>query len=113
MLSVKKPTSKSKDIAEKMREKAVRISYLTDGEMKKLKIKSIVTETKISTLLDTHLAKVMKNKSIKFQKIKAGAEKRSFAINKKRLEEMKIFLIEQEGITQDILIYNAILMIIK
>jgi len=113
MLSVGKPTKKGQEIIKKMARKITRVSYLTDGEMKQLKLKSITTGSTIVALLDGHLDKVMKDDGITFQRIKANAKKRSFEITERRLKEMKIFLIGQEGITQDILIYNAIVRAIK
>lgn len=113
MLKIKKPTAEGGEIIKKMAKKITRVSYLTDSEMKRLKLKSIATGSTIVALLDEHLDRVMKDDGINFHRIKANAEKRSFVINEARLKEMKIFLIGQEGITQDILIYNAALSVIE
>ncbi len=67
----------------------------------------------IRDLLDKSLDEVMNDEKFQFEKINVNATKRSFAINQTRLQEMKIFLIEQERITQDGLIYNSVLKIIK
>lgn len=109
MLSVKKPTKEGQKIITKMAGRVFRIAYLTDSEMQKLKLKSITTNSTIRSLLDGCLNEVMNDNNIQFARIKADAKKRSFEINRTRLKEMKIFLIDQESITQDILIYNAIL----
>lgn len=77
--------------------------------MKKLKIKSITSDTNIQALLDNALEAIINDKDHLFVDCKSNAKKRSFVINKPRLQQMKIFLAEKSGVTQDILIYNAII----
>jgi hypothetical protein len=91
---------------------ATRVSYLADSEMKKLKIKSIMAGIDIKDLLNAALIEIMKNEKNHFSGFKANTKKRSFIIHQTTLQQMKIFLVGQNGITQDGLIYNAILKII-
>jgi hypothetical protein len=108
---IKKPIDVS--TSKSLSETAIRVAYLTDGQMKKLKKKSITMGISIRDLLDKSLDEVMSDEKFQFEKINVNATKRSFAINQTRLQEMKIFLIDQERITQDGLIYNSVLKIIK
>ncbi|CAB5496605.1 hypothetical protein [uncultured Gammaproteobacteria bacterium] len=109
MLSVKEPTQEGQKIIQKMEGRVFRITYLTDSEIQKFKLKSVTTNSTNRDLLDKCLNEVMNDNNIQFKRIKVDAKKRSFEINQTRLKEMKIFLIGQESITQDILIYNAVL----
>ncbi len=108
--TAKKPIDKS--INRALTDTATRVSYLTDSEMKKFKIKSITNNINIKVLLDDALKNIMNSEDCKFERIKAKAVKRSFTINQTRLQEMKIYLLQFDKITQDVLIYNAILRII-
>ena len=90
-----------------------RVSYLTDNEMKKLKIKSIKNDIGIRDLLDTALQEILNNKSYEFKNYTRGATKRSFVISIIRLKEMRMFLVDKQDITQDLLIYNACLDVIQ
>lgn len=112
-LSTKDPSKESKKLGKKMMGVVARISYLSDEQMKRLKIKSITESTDIKKLIDNALKEIMSKKKHQFQAIDADAKKRSFVINYTRLMEMKVFLLEYNGITQDKLIYNAILKIIE
>ncbi|CAC9527122.1 hypothetical protein [uncultured Gammaproteobacteria bacterium] len=105
-----KPIEKS--IANVLKDTATRVAYLTDTEMKKFKIKSVISNINIKILLDNALSDLMKDKDPQFEKIKVKAVKRSFTINQDRLNEMKLYLINHDNATQDLLIYNAILKII-
>lgn len=102
-----------KSITNALNDTATRVSYLTDSEMKKFKIKSITNNINIKILLDSALAELMNDDQDQFERIKAKATKRSFTINQTRLQEMKVYLLNYDNITQDILIYNAILRIIE
>ncbi len=111
-LSTKKPTEASQEIGKKMKDTAARISYLSDDEMKQLKIKAITENIGIINLVDNALKEIINDDKYQFKAINVNAKKRSFAIYQERLKEMKMFLIENDGLTQDKLIYNAILKII-
>ncbi|MBW5291207.1 MAG: hypothetical protein Rsou_0366 [Candidatus Ruthia sp. Asou_11_S2] len=95
-----------------LKDTATRVTYLTDSEMKKFKIKSVTNNINIKTLLDNALADLMSYDEYQFVRIKAKAVKRSFTIDQIRLQEMKIYLLKYDGVTQDMLIYNAVLKII-
>ena len=112
-LSTKKPTKAGQVLSKKITETAARISYLSDNEMKQLKMKAIILDIDIKKLINNSLKEIMNSNKIKFKAIDVNAKKRSFAIDQKRLKEMKIFLLNQDNITQDKLIYNAILKIIE
>lgn len=112
-LSIKKPTKESKKLGKKMTETATRIAYLSDDEMRQLKIKSITENTDIKNLIDRALKQIISKDNYQFRAINVNAKKRSFTINQERLKEVKIFLLGCDGVTQDKLIYNAILKIIE
>ncbi len=112
-LSTRKPTKAGQEIGKKMIETATRISYLSDDEMKQLKIKSITASTDIKGLIDSALKEIMGSKKYQFKTINVNTKKRSFTISQERLKEMQIFLLDCDGITQDKLIYNAVLKIIQ
>ena len=101
-----------KSITNALSDTATRVSYLTDSEMKKFKIKSITNNINIKVLLDNALSELMNDEQYQFERIKAKATKRSFTISQNRLQEMKVYLLNYDNITQDVLIYNAILKII-
>ncbi|NYT27850.1 MAG: hypothetical protein H0A76_08120 [Candidatus Thiodubiliella endoseptemdiera] len=63
-LSTRKPTKAGQEIGKKMIETATRISYLSDDEMKQLKIKSITASTDIKGLIDSALKEIMGSKNI-------------------------------------------------
>jgi hypothetical protein len=112
-LSTKKPTRESQELSKKMTGVATRIAYLSDDEMKQLKIKSITENIDIQNLIDSALKQITSNNNCQFKAISVNAKKRSFAINRERLKEIKMFLLGCNGVTQDKLIYNAILKIIE
>lgn len=112
-LSTKKPTKESQELGKKMTGIATRIAYLSDDEMKQLKIKSITENTDIKNLIDGALKQIISFDNCQFKAIRVDAKKRSFAINQERLKEVKVFLLGYDGVTQDKLIYNAILKIIE
>lgn len=112
-LSTKKPTKESQELGKKMTGVATRIAYLSDDEMKQLKIKSITENTDIKNLIDGALKQIISSDNYQFKAIRVDAKKRSFAINQERLKEVKMFLLGCDGVTQDKLIYNAILKIIE
>lgn len=112
-LSTKNPTKESQELGKKMTGIATRIAYLSDDEMKQLKIKSITENTDIKNLIDGALKQIISNNNFQFKAIRVDAKKRSFAINQERLKEVKVFLLGCDGVTQDKLIYNAILKIIE
>ena len=112
-LSTKKPTRESQELGKKMTGVATRIAYLSDDEMKQLKIKSITENIDIQNLIDGALKQIISNDSCQFRAIRVDAKKRSFAMSQERLKEIKVFLLGCNGVTQDKLIYNAILKIIE
>ncbi len=111
-LSTKDPTKAGQVLVKKIKGKATRVAFLSDDEMKQLKIISITKNIDIKDLIDASLEKIMIRQNYKFKAIDVNAKKRSFALNQERLQEMKIFLAGCDGVTQDKLIYNAILEII-
>lgn len=112
-LSTKKPTKESQALGKKMTGTVVRISYLSDDEMKQLKIKSIDLGVTIKDLIDNALKEIMSNNKYQFKAIDSNAKKRPFTVSRERVKEIKVFLLECDGVTQDKLIYNAVLKIIE
>ncbi len=111
-LSTKKQTKAGQVLAKKIKDKATRVAFLSDDEMRQLKIISITKNIGVKDLIDASLEKIISCQNYKFKAIDVNAKKRSFVIEQERLQEMKIFLVGYDGVTQDKLIYNAVLEII-
>lgn len=112
LLKVKKPSELDKKITQEFTKPIRRAAYISDVEMKQLKIMAITKETTIQVLLADVLAQILTEQPQALTDPNPNEPKRSFSIEASQLQALKLYAVTHD-VAQDKVIYNAVLRIVK